>query len=84
MSAPRATACIISPALTRSRLVISRTAAFMVWDMFVPVSPSGTGKTLSWSTACRFFSSSAAPADIISFSRIPSIVLSANNTTPYA
>ncbi len=47
LSAPRATACIISPAMTKSRLVISRTAAFMVCDIFVPVSPSGTGKTFS-------------------------------------
>ena len=45
---------------------ISRTAEIMVIDIFVPVSPSGTGNTLSALTASRFFSKSAAPAMTIS------------------
>ena len=46
--------------------LISATARCMVMDMFVPVSPSGTGKTFSESIVCLFCSSRAAPAKSIS------------------
>ncbi len=43
----------------------SFTADCMVSDIFVPVSPSGTGNTLSESTFARLFSRSFAPARTI-------------------
>ena len=49
-----ATAAAISPAPASSAMrATSRAAAPMVIDIFVPVSPSGTGKTLSASTSPR-------------------------------
>ena len=73
LSAPRATAAATSPTLTAFFACISLTAELMVWDMFVPVSPSGTGKTFSASTLSRFWVSSAAPDWIISLNSSPSI-----------
>ena len=43
----------------------SLTADCMVRDIFVPVSPSGTGKTLSASTFARLFSNIFAPTRTI-------------------
>ena len=44
-----------SAALTLSNIPSSCAAALMVIDILVPVSPSGTGKIFSSSTAVRFF-----------------------------
>ena len=43
----------------------------MVRDIFVPVSPSGTGNTLSASTFVLFISSTLAPATIILRNSVP-------------
>ncbi|OQA70780.1 MAG: hypothetical protein BWY35_02396 [Firmicutes bacterium ADurb.Bin248] len=59
--APRAIAFAMSPTLIAGFCCISLTAEVIVCDMFVPVSPSGTGNTFSASTLSRFWVSSAAP-----------------------
>ena len=74
-SAPFDTAAAASPAFRYSFWLTSRVAEAMVRLILVPVSPSGTGKTFSASTASRCFSKSAAPATTISRSSTPSIVL---------
>ena len=73
--APLARASAACPALRYSLLLISFMADIMVSDMLVPVSPSGTGKTFRASTASRFLSNMAAPAETMSRSSRPSIVL---------
>ena len=75
LSAPLASAAAASPALEYSLALTSLTAEVMVRVIFVPVSPSGTGNTLSASTFSRFFSSREVPASTISLSIKPSIVL---------
>ena len=52
--------------LSNSRLRSSVAAAPIVRDMFVPVSPSGTGKTFSSFMSCRFCSSAALADRIMS------------------
>lgn len=51
----------------------SLTADCMVRDMFVPVSPSGTGNTLSESTFALFISNTLAPETIILRNSVPPI-----------
>ena len=55
--------------------VNSFTADCIVSDIFVPVSPSGTGNTLSASTFARFISSSFAPTRTILRNSVLLIVL---------
>ena len=52
-----------------------RAADCIVMDILVPVSPSGTGNTLSESIYALFFSSRAAPARNISLRSAPFIVV---------
>ena len=73
LSAPLAAMESILDASCSSFAAISCTVDFIVRDMFVPVSPSGTGKTLSESIHSRFCSSRFAPEMIISLKSAPSI-----------
>ena len=74
-SAPLATAPTASPTVIFSLPLSSLTAEIMVMDIFVPVSPSGTGNTLSWLTASLFLSNRADPALTISRNKRASIAL---------
>ena len=59
---PLAAASITSVTFTILFLAISLAAEVIVKDIFVPVSPSGTGNTLSESISCLFSSNLLAPA----------------------
>ena len=69
--------------LTESLLqfCISLAALCIVIDILVPVSPSGTGNTLSESIYALFFSSSAAPVRYISLSTAPQMVVFSNSVS---
>ena len=77
--APRRSAeAVISAALVSVTFSARRSsvlAAFSVMLMFVPVSPSGTGKTFSSLTFCLFRSISAAAESIIRENTAPSMDL---------
>src|SRR5690348_12917747 len=64
ISAPRESFSAMTAAESSSESAISLVAARIVSDMLVPVSPSGTGKTLSALMASRCCSSQAWPARI--------------------
>ena len=72
MRAPWAAACITADTECSETGDISCTLACMVRNMLVPVSPSGTGKTLSALTTGTCFSSHVMPAVSISFIPGPS------------
>ena len=55
----------------------------MVSDIFVPVSPSGTGNTLSESTFVLFISSTFAPERIIFRNSVPPMVLGMKISAPF-
>lgn len=73
LSAPLETASHSSERRLEVHRFISLTADWMVSDIFVPVSPSGTGNTLSESTFALFISSTFAPAATILRSSVPPI-----------
>lgn len=76
LSAPKDAAAATSPTvLPPLQAFISFTADCIVMDIFVPVSPSGTGNTFSESTYALFFSSRAAPVRNISLRSAPFIVV---------
>ena len=77
-SEPSEAAAATSATVSPLHSLISLTAPCMVMNMFVPVSPSGTGKTLSESISALFLSSSAAPVRNISRSRAPPMVVFVN------
>ena len=82
LSAPRAAAAATTETSALSTAESSLTALIMVRDMLVPVSPSGTGKTFSASTAALLCSSIAAPSMIISLRRRPSMFVRKANIFP--
>ena len=65
LSAPLETLSHTSMKALEGQAESSFTADCIVRDILVPVSPSGTGKTLSASTFALLFSSSLAPIEII-------------------
>ena len=73
ISAPCAMLCAIWPAFAESFFATSWQAACMVSDMFVPVSPSGTGKTLRELTVCWLVLSHVSPAKTSFLRSFPSM-----------
>ncbi len=71
MSAPRDIAAMMAPAPSSGQRCASSMTERMVRYMLVPVSPSGTGKTLMALTESACFSSQAAAAPNMSRSWLP-------------
>src|SRR5579863_5963227 len=74
-SAPCESFAAMMPAEVSSLASIARIAACMVADILEPVSPSGTGKTLSALMASRCSASHAAPLSMAFFKSCPSKTL---------
>ena len=83
LSAPLETESHSSERRLEVQRFISFTADWMVSDIFVPVSPSGTGNTLSESTFALFISSTLAPAAISLRSSVPPMVFGMELLSPY-